>query len=174
LSIFFSKGYRQTIHNEIKSITHVENESLNEKYLGLATKVGRATNGVFQYIKDRVWKKVQGWIEQTLSAGGKEILIKVVAQAIPTYTMGCFRLPKCLCDHINSLLRKFWWGSERGKRKTSWVAWEKMIQPKYMGGMGFRDMEIFNLALLEMVFLFMNCIFFFPTFIQSFLNAPQI
>ena len=62
--------------------------------------------------------------------------------------MGCFRLPKSLCGHINSLLRKFCWGSERGKRKTSCVAWEKMIQPKYMGGMGFRDMEIFNLALL--------------------------
>jgi len=62
--------------------------------------------------------------------------------------MGCFRLSKGLCDHINSLLRKFWWESERGKRKTSWVAWEKMAQPKYIGGMGFRDMEIFNLALL--------------------------
>ena len=97
----------------------MENESLNEKYLGLPTEVGRATNGAFQYIKDRVWNKVKGWIEQTLSAGGKEILIKVVAQAIPTYTMGCFRLPKGMCDHINSLLRKFWWGSERGKRKTS-------------------------------------------------------
>ena len=121
-SIFFSKGCRQTIRNEIKSITHVENESLNEKYLGLPMEVGRATNGDFQYIKDRVWNKVQGWIEQSLSAGGKEILIKVVAQAIPTYTMECFRLPKGLCDHINSLLRKFWWGSERGKRKTSWVA----------------------------------------------------
>ena len=124
----------------------MENESLNEKYLGLPTEVGRATNGAFQYIKDRVWNKVKGWIEQTLSAGGKEILIKAIDQAIPTYTMGCFRLPKGLCAHINSLLQKFWWG--KGKRKTSWVAWEKMIQLKYMGGMGFRDMKFFNLALL--------------------------
>jgi hypothetical protein len=118
-SIFFSKGCRQTIRNEIKSITHVESESSNEKYLGLTTEVSRATNGAFQYIKDRVWNNVHGWIEQTLSAGGKEILIKAVAQEIPTYTMGCFRLPKGLCGHINSLLRKFCWGSERGKRKTS-------------------------------------------------------
>ena len=82
----------------------MENESLNEKYLGLPTEVGRSTNGAFQYLKDRVWNKVQGWIEQTLSAGGKEVLIKAVAQAIPAYTMGCFRLPKGLCELLNSLL----------------------------------------------------------------------
>ena len=145
-SIFFSKGCRQTIRD--KSITHVENESLNERYLGLPTEVGRTTNGAFKFLKDRVWNKVQGWIEQTLSAGRKEALIKSVAQAIPTYTMGCFRLPRGLCDHINSLLRKFWWGSKRGERKTSWVAWGKIVQPKYMGGLGFRDIEMFNLALL--------------------------
>ena len=62
--------------------------------------------------------------------------------------MGCFRLPRGLCDHINSLLRKFWWGSKRGERKTSWVAWGKIVQPKYIGGLGFRDIEMFNLALL--------------------------
>jgi hypothetical protein len=45
LSIFFSKGCRQTTRNEIKVITHVENESLNEKYLGLPTEVGRSVNG---------------------------------------------------------------------------------------------------------------------------------
>jgi hypothetical protein len=60
----------------------VENESLNERYLGLHTDVGRTTNGAFKYLKDRVWNKVQGWIEQTLSARGKEVLIKAVAQAI--------------------------------------------------------------------------------------------
>jgi hypothetical protein len=49
---------------------------------------------------------------------------------------------------MNSLLRKFWWGSKDGKRKICWVAWDDMIMSKHLGGMGFRDIELFNLALL--------------------------
>lgn len=119
-----------------------------EKYLGMPSDVGAATNGAFKYLKDRIWSKIQGWMEQCLSAGGKEVLIKSVAQAIPTCSMSCFKLPRGLCQHINGLLRKFWWGRKDGKRKTCWVAWDDMVVPKGMGGMGFRDIELFNLALL--------------------------
>ena len=38
------------------------------------------------------------------------MLIKVVLQAMPTYTMGCFKLPRTLCKDIEMLIRKFWWG----------------------------------------------------------------
>jgi hypothetical protein len=69
--------------------------------------VGTFVNGAFKYLKDQVWKRVQGWLELLLSAAGKEVLIKAVAQAIPTYSMACFRLPMGLCHHINSLLRNF-------------------------------------------------------------------
>lgn len=79
---------------------------------------------------------------------GKEVLIKSVAQAIPVYSMACFRLPRGLCENITSIIRQFWWGSKQGKRKPCWVAWDTITLPKHLGGLDFGDMEIFNLALL--------------------------
>ena len=61
-----------------------------KKYLGLPSMIGRSKKQVFNEIKERVGKKLMGWKEKLLSIGGREILIKVVAQAVPTYTMGCF------------------------------------------------------------------------------------
>jgi hypothetical protein len=75
-------------------------------------------------------------------------LIKSFAQIVPTFSMPCFKLSRGLCDHINQMMRNFWWGSKEGKRRTCWVSWEKMTQPKFAGGMRFRDIELFNLALL--------------------------
>jgi hypothetical protein len=49
---------------------------------------------------------------------------------------------------INSMLRSFWWGSKDGNRKPCWVSWETMCSPKFPGVMGFRDIELFNLAML--------------------------
>lgn len=62
--------------------------------------------------------------------------------------MSCFKLPRGLCQHIDGILRKFWWGCRDGKQKTCWVAWDDMTQPKCFGGLSFCDMELFNLALL--------------------------
>jgi hypothetical protein len=110
--------------------------------------VGRSGGGAFRYIKDIIWSRIEGWLEKLLSAGGKDILIKSVVQAIPIFSMACFKLPRGLCHHINALVRKFWWGSKEGERKPSWVSWKEMCKPKNMGGLGFRDIELFNLALL--------------------------
>jgi hypothetical protein len=46
------------------------------------------------------------------------------------------------------MIRKFWWGSREGETKPSWVSWREMCKPKKMGGLGFRDIEFFNLGLL--------------------------
>ena len=51
-----------------------------------------------------------GWKEKIISKEGREPLIKTVAQAIPTYSMGIFKIQKTLCDTINSTLAKYWWG----------------------------------------------------------------
>lgn len=83
-----------------------------------------------------------------LSQAGKEILIKAVAQAIPAYTMSVFKLPDTLCDEMTSMVRAFWWGQSSGKNKMAWLSWDKVCVPKKEGGLGFRNLKAFNLALL--------------------------
>ena len=46
-----------------------------------------------------------------------EILIKIVAQVVPTYTMSVFKLPNTLCDEMMSMVRHFWWGQANEKEK---------------------------------------------------------
>jgi hypothetical protein len=76
------------------------------------------------------------------------VLIKSVAQALPTYIMSMFKIPLLLCDSLTSVIRDFWWGAEKGSRKTAWVAWKDLTARKFQGGLVFRDLRIFNQALL--------------------------
>ena len=49
-----------------------------EKYLGLPASVGKGKKASFGYIKEWVWRKLQGWESKLLSQAGREVLIKVV------------------------------------------------------------------------------------------------
>ena len=79
---------------------------------------------------------------------GKEVLIKAVGQFIPTYTMEGFQLPIKLCDKLNAMCAKFWWGQVGNERKIHWKSQSKLSFPKKDGGMGFRELRSFNLAML--------------------------
>lgn len=105
----------------------MHNEQLTERYLGMPTDVGHSKNGTFKYLRDRVWEKVKGWMEKLLSYAGKEVLIKAVAQAIPVYSMACFRLPRGVCENITSIIRQFC-GAAR-EEEESLVGFRGMCAP---------------------------------------------
>ena len=62
--------------------------------------------------------------------------------------MNCFKLPIGLCEELEGLIRRFWWGQKGDRRKIHWVRWEELCKPKDEGGMGFKDIALFNDALL--------------------------
>lgn len=64
-----------------------------------------------------------------------------MAQAIPSYTMSCFKLSDVLCDDLASLVRRFWWGQQENHKKLAWLSWDKMCALKEEGGMGFQDLK---------------------------------
>ena len=147
-SLFFSPNTDISTKESIKAMFGAQVIRPHESYLGLPSLVGKSKRNTFAQLKQRVANKVSGWKEKLLSSAGKEVLIKPVAQAVPSYTMSCFKLPNKLCDELTSLVRQFWWGQVRDEKKLAWMSWEKMCLPKERGGLGFRDLKTFNLALL--------------------------
>ena len=83
-----------------------------------------------------------------MSQVGKEVLLKAVVQAIPTFAMSCFKLPVGLCQDIEMLINFFWWEQMRERRKIHWTKWDSMCKPKNVGGLGFKDLCKFNKAML--------------------------
>ena len=116
-NIFFSTNTPHRTQAAISNFLGVPIVQRYEQYLGLPSLVGRGKKKSFSLIKERIWKKLKGWKEKLLSQAGREILIKAVIQAIPTYTMSCFKLPKGLINEIESLIQKFWWGYRGEQRK---------------------------------------------------------
>lgn len=89
---------------------------------------GRNKKKMYKKINERLESldhHLVGWQSKFLSKAGKLTLIKAVAQAIPTYTMNAFQLLKGII----------------------WVC-----RSKWEGGLGFRDLELFNRSLLASTF----------------------
>ena len=78
-----------------------------EKYLGLSMVGGKNKVNTFKDLREQIAKRITSWKEKFISKVGREVLIKLVAQAIPTCSMSLFKLPRVLCNDINSILAKY-------------------------------------------------------------------
>ena len=148
ISFFFSSNTSREVQEEIKIRFGAQIIKQHEKYLGLSSLVGKNKGLTFNAIKEKLGKMLLGWKEKLLSKVGKEVLIKAVAQALLTCTMSYFKLPDSLYDEMMGMIRNFWWGQKKEERKIAWLSWQKMCEPKCEGGLGFKNLKWFNMALL--------------------------
>ena len=147
-AITFSKKMPQSLKDKVKRELDIQKEGGVGKYLGLPEHFGRKKKDLFTSIVDRIRQKAVGWSTRCLSTAGKLILLKTVLSAMPTNSMSCFKLPTSLCKRIQSALTRFWWDSDPDQRKMSWISWTTMTRAKQDGGLGFRDIQCVNDALL--------------------------
>ncbi|XP_062005887.1 uncharacterized protein LOC133723071 [Rosa rugosa] len=147
-SVVFSNNVNVDRQREMAALLEVKCVTEHDRYLGLPMRVGKSKTAIFEYIKEKLTKKLVSWKAKILSAAGKKILIKAIAQTMPLYAMNCYLLPKSLCDDIHQLCASFFWGDTDEKKKIHWRSWEKLCLTKPEGGMGFKNIYAYNLAML--------------------------
>nr|KYP32371.1 Putative ribonuclease H protein At1g65750 family [Cajanus cajan] len=68
--------------------------------------------------------------------------------APPIYYMSFFKVPRAVSRLITSMQRWLLWGSKNEQRKICWIKWDRVTLPKSKGGLGVKDIDSFNKALL--------------------------
>lgn len=143
----FGKGLSSSLQT-IFQLTGISKIGGLSRYLGLPEQIGRNKNDTFSYISQRIQNKLENWYSKFLSPAEKDVLLKAIVTAIPTYVMACFLLPYKLVEKITQTIRKFWWSADPHRDKIAWIAWEKVAQSKQAGGLGIRDLWDFNISLI--------------------------
>lgn len=148
-SIFFSTNTSMAVRQQLCNILQMEEADENCRYLGLPNMMQKSKVATLAFLKDKVRRRTLTWDGKIISQGGKEILVKSIVQALPTYAMSVFLLPLEITKDFERCISRFWWNSKKNdSRCIYWMNWERLSRHKSSGGMGFRDFRDFNLAML--------------------------
>ncbi|XP_010468748.2 PREDICTED: uncharacterized protein LOC104748865 [Camelina sativa] len=120
-SVQFGHTVDHALREELKGILGITNLGGMGSYLGILESLGGAKTQIFSYVQDRLQSHASGWPARLLSKGGKEVMIKSVATAVPTFVMSCFRLPKKVTRKLTSAISNF--GGVRLDNPGVYIGW---------------------------------------------------
>jgi len=83
-----------------------------------------------------------------LSKGGKVNLLKSTLSNLPIYFLSLFPIPASVANHTEKLHRDILWGGLGDDFKYHLASWSKLCSSIFEGGLGIRNLRIFNRALL--------------------------
>ncbi|GKV01676.1 hypothetical protein SLEP1_g14215 [Rubroshorea leprosula] len=118
------------------------------KYLGIPVGANSRRISTWMPVVDCLRRKLSSWKCESLSFGGRIILLNAVLSSIPVYFFSTLRAPKKVLKLLSLIQRRFMWGGAEDKRTIAWVRWDQVCKSRKMGGLGVKDLNSFNLALL--------------------------
>ncbi|XP_024033121.1 uncharacterized protein LOC112095413 [Morus notabilis] len=139
---FFSTNTIPSVKEEILSALWVGEAKGDERYLGNPLFVSRNKVKDFSFLKEKLWKRLEGWNAKFLPRAGRTTLVNAVALNIPSYSMSAFRIRLSLCQEWMPRSRDFggtWKGvtSWLSRRGMSYVGaneqspWVSLLREKY-------------------------------------------
>ncbi|KAM6565848.1 uncharacterized protein LOC133031191 [Cannabis sativa] len=142
-SVFFSTNVPNATRDRLCGILRMRHADEHSTYLGLPCVMGRNKDAILGFLKDKMQKRIQSWEGRFLSTAGREVLLKTVAQALPSFAMSVFLLPLKTCSHLESLMSKYWWSSSSRK------GWRLLLYQDSLVGRIYKARYFPNCSFLE-------------------------
>ncbi|GJZ66992.1 hypothetical protein Tco_0630232 [Tanacetum coccineum] len=119
-------------------------EKLPVKYLRVPLSSKRLSVNNCKCLIDKIKNRVFNWKNNCLSYAGRLQLIASVLESIHMYWAFVFLLPKTVIKDINKVLKSFLWNQGELSKGKAKVAWLNICRPKTMGGLGLKELEVWN------------------------------
>ncbi|XP_026434566.1 uncharacterized protein LOC113332083 [Papaver somniferum] len=146
-SLHFSKRLNEGIKDDISEMMGMKTIPLDEKNLGIDLFIGRRKTKCFSNIQDKMKKRIQQWQDGMVNQAGRSTQIQSVTNSMAQFQMGCFIFSQQTINQLEAVQRKYWWNKSNGKGYY-FISWSVVSIPKRWGGLGFKNLKIFNEAII--------------------------
>ncbi|GJU41837.1 RNA-directed DNA polymerase, eukaryota, reverse transcriptase zinc-binding domain protein, partial [Tanacetum coccineum] len=119
------------------------------RYLGVPLIAKRLGVNECGCLVDKIKSRIHNWKNRYLSYARRLQLIAVVLESIHVYWASVFLIPSTIIKDINRILKNFIWSQSAKNNGKAKVAWSYICKPKDKGGLGLKNLQTWNYALLS-------------------------
>ena len=112
----FCFGEPQAVQMEYEKIFGYNQGMFPFRYLGIPMHYRRLQNSDWKGVDERFQKKLSGWKEKLLSAGGKLVLINYVLSSLPLFIFSFFEVSREVLKKLDFYRSRFFWQSNEHKK----------------------------------------------------------
>lgn len=126
----------ETIKAHLTRTLGFRHGELPTKYLGNQLDVNPSRIENWQQIIEKIKNRLASWSFKSLNIADRLVLLKLVLQSIPIYSLSVMAAPKGACTKMKEIFGKFLWGGPKQQRKWALVSWKSLKKRKEEGGLG--------------------------------------
>ncbi|CAM8925778.1 unnamed protein product [Rhodiola kirilowii] len=147
-SHLFTGGMNSSKVKWVEELIGTRVSPLPVRYLGLPLTSRSLSRKDCDTLIEKITTRLQCWSNRLLSRAGRRVLVSSVLQAmIFSWARVCI-LPKAVIHAVNASCASFLWNGCCGRRGGHLVKWEDVCKRKEEGGLGLKDLDRMNMALV--------------------------
>ncbi|XP_074298606.1 uncharacterized protein LOC141629519 [Silene latifolia] len=142
------RGVPDQLKHDILSVSGFIEGKLPFKYFGMPIQTTRLQKQDCECLVEKICSRIHGYGAKKFSYAGRLVLVKAVLTTLHSYWASLFVLPKGIIAKVEAVCRNFLWDNCADYHRVPLMAWETVCKPKAKGGLGIKNLEMMNKALI--------------------------